>query len=237
MLAVAQFSPPEPALHASILLQPGEIDTGEGKYTMTREFSWKSFLLDDYRISFPRGTLVLDVGCGPGKQLCQLEDDGCVVVGIDVSFDTLQNCPGRGRNVIQAAAEFQPFKDAQFDGLLCKVVMPYTKEELVIPEFKRLLKVRGQAYIEGHGIGYYIRYLLLDSSWKMRAYAIRTILNTWLWVLTGKRLPGFLGDTTYQSRNRLKRYYEHWGLRLLKDTPSRRFVGFPVFIYHVLEKV
>jgi ubiquinone/menaquinone biosynthesis C-methylase UbiE len=203
---------------------------------MTHELSWKLYLLEHYRVDFPRGAQVLDVGCGPGNQLYQLGVDGCVAVGIDISLKALQICRGRGMNVIHAAAEFMPIKDAQFDGLLCKVVLPYTKEELTIPEFSRLLKPGGKAYIEGHGIGYYLRYLLLDSSWKRRVYAIRTIINTWLWILTGARLPWFLGDTTYQSHNRLKRHYEQCELQFIKDTPSRHFIGFPVFLYHVLQK-
>lgn len=47
----------------------------------------------------------------------------------------------------------------------------------------------------------------------------------------GKHFPGFLGYTLYQSRRRLLRYYKAANLELVRDFPSSKYLGYPVFIY------
>jgi hypothetical protein len=88
-----------------------------------------------------------------------------------------------------------------------------------------------------HGAGYFLRYLLTDSNWKMRVYGARSIVNTFVYAATGCRLPGFWGDTLYQSERRLRRYYRSCGLELLERPSAAAFMGAPVFIYHVLRRV
>ncbi len=73
-------------------------------------------------------------------------------------------------------------------------------------------------------------------AWKLRFYGLRTIANTWLYAALGWRLPGFLGDTVYQTRRRLCRAYRRLGLRVIDDTPAPDFLGLPVFIYQKLER-
>jgi hypothetical protein len=53
----------------------------------------------------------------------------------------------------------------------------------------------------------------------------------------GKRMPGFAGDTLDQSRGRVEKYYRVYRLRRIEEDPSPTFLGFPIFIYHVVEKV
>jgi hypothetical protein len=131
-----------------------------------------------------------------------------------------------------------PFRGQAFDGVVCKVVVPYTDEARVLVEIARLLKPAGAARVCCHGAGYYLRYLLCHTSdWKFRIYGLRSLVNTWVYALLGKRLPGFVGDTLYQSRRRLRNYYRACHLRLVEEHPSPTFLGFPVFIYHVVEKV
>ena len=116
--------------------------------------------------------------------------------------------------------------------------MPYTDEARVLGEIARLLKPAGTARVCCHGAGYYLRYLLCHTSdWKFRIYGLRSLVNTWVYALLGRRLPGFVGDTLYQSRRRLGNYYRACHLRLVEEHPSPTFMGFPVFIYHVVEKV
>jgi hypothetical protein len=67
-------------------------------------------------------------------------------------------------------------------------------------------------------------------------YLVRSLV-TWLYVLFGVRLPGFLGDTLYQSRPRLRGYNRRAGLRLIEDTPARTFLGLPVFLYQTVKRV
>ncbi len=49
-------------------------------------------------------------------------------------------------------------------------------------------------------------------------------------------LPGFRGDTLYQSRRRLAKYFRENELALLENIPSKRFLGFPVFTFQPIEK-
>jgi hypothetical protein len=74
--------------------------------------------------------------------------------------------------------------------------------------------------------------LALGPGLKFRLYGLRTVLNTWLFAISGKVLPGFLGDTIYQSARRLRFYYEQNNFELIRETPSPTFLGLPVFVYH-----
>jgi SAM-dependent methyltransferase len=197
---------------------------------------WDDYILKGYNISFRPGALVLDVGCGQGNQMEELIGQGSSAVGIDLDLSALTSCRARGLNVMRAYAEQVPVRDSCLDGILCKVVLPYTREEEVIREFSRLLKPGGRCYLLCHGAGYYLNYMLASHSWKERVYGLRALVNTWFWALTGRRLPGFLGDTIYQSRRRLAKYFREDGFSLLEDTPGRRFLGLTVFTYQLLEK-
>lgn len=197
---------------------------------------WEGYYPEDHRIHFSAGLLVLDVGCGYGYQMKQLVEQGNSVIGLDRDSQALLDCRNEGLAVLRAQAEQVPLKDSSLDGILCQVVLPYTREEQVICEFGRLLKPGGRCYLTCHGAGYSLRYILFSPVLMHRFYGLRTLVNTWLWVLTGRRLPGFLGDTIYQSRSRLAKYFRENDLSLLEDIPSKRFLGFPVFTFQTIEK-
>ena len=78
--------------------------------------------------------------------------------------------------------------------------------------------------------------LLTDPNWKRRVYGARTIVNTYVYRLTGSRLPGFWGDTLYQAQRPLRRYYRRAGLQLIEVHASRQFAAAPVFIYHTVRR-
>jgi len=197
---------------------------------------WEGYYSESYRIHFAPNTMVLDVGCGYGYQMKQLLAQGSSVIGLDPDPSALVKCRSKGLAVLRAQAERVPLKDSSLDGILCQVVLPYTREDQVIVEFGRLLKPGGRCYLTCHGAGYSLRYILFSPVLKHRFYGLRTLVNTWLWVLTGRRLPGFLGDTIYQSRARLAKYFRENHLSLLEDVPSKSFLGFPVFTFQTIEK-
>jgi len=116
------------------------------------------------------------------------------------------------------------------------VVIPYTDEQLAIAEIGRVLAPGGVALLYLHGLGYSLRYLLKPDIWKRSVYAAKTILNTVVYRLVRRRLPGRLGDTLFQSETRLRRCYRSAGLTLESTIPYRRFVGRPSFIGHVVRK-
>ena len=114
--------------------------------------------------------------------------------------------------------------------------VPDHDPEEVAAEIARVLAPGGTARLSYHGLGYSLRYLIADRNWKRRVYGLRTIANTWVYRITGARLPGFWGDTIYQDRRRLERYYTASGLTLVDEHPAATFAGAPVFIYHVVRK-
>jgi len=198
---------------------------------------WAPYIPHDYTFSdFSAASRVLDVGCGQGTQLRQAAERGCWVCGVDLDGDSLAACKRRGLTVVQARAEALPFPSGSMDGLICKVVLPYTDEERALGEFARVLRPHGTACMQFHGLGYYVRYLCLGPSWKLRFYGLRAIINSWIYTALGHRVPGFLGDTLYQSRPRLHRAYQRLGLRLIEDTQVRTFLGLPVFICQRLRR-
>jgi SAM-dependent methyltransferase len=198
---------------------------------------WAGHINEQFSFSdFPRGARVLDIGFGGGEQLTRVAARGCQSVGIEVAPELARRGRASGLTVCRAVAERLPFANAGFDGVICKVVVPYTDEALAVRELARVLRPGGIARVSYHGLGYYLRYLLTDPNWKIRIYGARSIVNTLVYATTGRRLPGFWGDTTFQAQRRLRGYYAEAGLELIDDRPAPTFIGAPVFIYHVLRR-
>lgn len=176
---------------------------------------------------FPASATILDVGCGIGKQL--VEAKGRLKIGVEPDVPSAVESLRRGFPVIRAYAENLPFPNDTFDGIICKGVLCLTREDEAMSEITRVLKGKCKGYLAFNGSGYYLRYLVLGSG-KDRLYGLRAIVNSWWWVLTHRRLPGFIGDTMYQSPRRLRRYFKSNGLKVLSER-HKTFLGFPVFIY------
>jgi SAM-dependent methyltransferase len=198
---------------------------------------WVGYLDEQFTFSdFPPGARVLDIGFGGGEQLTRVASRGCQSVGVEVDPQLARRGRAAGLTVCRAVAERLPFATAGFDGVICKVVVPYTDEALAVGELARVLRPGGTARVSYHGLGYYLRYLLTDPNWKIRIYGARSIVNTVVYATIGRRLPGFWGDTTFQGHRRLRGYYAAAGLELVEDRPAPTFLGAPVFIYHVLRR-
>lgn len=200
-------------------------------------------ILDPYHLhefshfEFPPASRVLDVGCGPGEQMLELLRRGHEPVGIDPDPECVETVRSYELEAVQGFAEHLPFADASFDGVISKVVLPYTKSAIAMKEIARVLKPGGRARFSFHGAGYFLLYAMQHPNWKTRIYGARSLVNGWSYAVTGQRLPGFLGDTIYQSRTRLNRYYRRLGLELLEDPAAPKFMGFPVFIYQAVRKL
>jgi SAM-dependent methyltransferase len=198
---------------------------------------WAGYINDEFAFAdFPAGSRVLDIGFGNGEQMRRVRARGCASVGLEVDPDLARKGRQAGLSVCRAQAEHLPFATGSMDGVVCKVVIPYTDEEKAVTEVARVLRPGGTARVSYHGSGYFLRYLMADRDWRRRVYGLRTIANTLLYAWTGSRLSGFWGDTLYQSERRLRRYYAANGLELVEVRPSPRFAGAPVFIYHVLRR-
>jgi SAM-dependent methyltransferase len=190
---------------------------------------WGPYILAGYdHCNFDSGARVLDLGFGRGAQLRALAARGCRPVGIETDACLAREMRRSGFAIVLARGEELPFRPAAFDGVLSKVVLPYTDEERAVREVARVLRGAGVGELATHGAGYYLRYLLMSRSLKRRVYALRTLINTMFYRITGRRLAG---DTLYQSRWRMALYGKRYGLSVVRLTPSPRFLGLPVFQY------
>jgi SAM-dependent methyltransferase len=183
------------------------------------------------------GMTVLDLGCGEGRQMEALATRGCRVVGIDPCPATVARCRRRGLNVIQASGESLPFADGSFDAVVSRVVLPYTDERRVVSEMARVVRTGGIVKVSCHGVGYHVYDALEARSGPRTFYALRSLVNAHVYRWTGRRLPGFLGDTLYQSRRAMQEYFRDSGLVPLPTAPHEMFCGLPVFLYFAARKV
>jgi SAM-dependent methyltransferase len=198
---------------------------------------WDQYLDSEFAfLDYPPGARVLDVGFGEGTQMRRLITRGCLAIGIEFDERLAERAGARGLLVLRARAESLPFASASFDGLVCEVVIPYTDEALAIREVARVLRPGAIARLSYHGLGYSLRSLLTRRHWKERVYNARVIVNTWVYAISGRRLPGFVGDTLYQTRRRLRRHYRQSGLELIEERRQAHFAGAPVFMYHSVRR-
>ena len=185
----------------------------------------RRFLTQDIR----PGERVLDVGCGDGDLMRVYLQLGCEVVGVEVDEELVRSNSDAGLDVRQGVAEALPFQDAEFDRIVCSVVIPYTDERLAVAEWARVLKPDGLVLATFHGTGYGWDYLLKGDNFWRRVYGGRMLVNTAWYRLTGRRLPGFLGDTLCQGPRRLERYFHESGLTLESKLIVDRCCGLPRF--------
>ncbi len=174
---------------------------------------------------------VLDVGSGDGAILRRIVERGGTGVGLEPSLQVKEEIVSPSLRFVRGYAEHLPFENGTFGAVVCKVVLPYTEERACIAEIARVVRTGGTVALSGHGLGYFLRYLLTPPDWKHFVYAGRTIVNTWVYRITGRRLPGFLGDTVYQSQNRLKELLRRNELDVVESPESPRFAGALVFTY------
>jgi SAM-dependent methyltransferase len=196
---------------------------------------WDGFVVSGYKYAaFPPGHRVLDLGFGRGVELRQLGLKGCHPVGVESNRERAKEAAATGMRVVVAAAEQLPFQTRAFDGVLSKVMLPYTDEERVLAEIGRVLRLGGECELVTVGLGYYLAYLFVARRPGRKRYAIRTIVNTWCYRATGK-WP--LTRTVYQSMPWLRRSFTRHGLQVIRRTHTRRYLGMPVFIYLRLRKL
>ena len=102
------------------------------------------------RINIPPGSSVLDVACGTGNTAIPLTRAGCIVTGVDIATNLLDQARERARSegmdisFIEGDAEQLPFPDSSFDAVLSMFgAMFAPRPELVVAEFARVLKPGG----------------------------------------------------------------------------------------------
>jgi len=109
----------------------------------------------------PSGALILDLGCGAGRDIAWLESQGATAVGSDFSAGMLAQARLRARgSLVQADMRRLPFQTGYFQGVWCCAALPHLPKvdvPLTLAEVHRVLSPRGVlflAVLEGMGEGW-----------------------------------------------------------------------------------
>lgn len=101
----------------------------------------------------PKGKIILDAACGPGKYAEVLMAQGAEVTGFDMSPKMValakERNPDSGKFFVHDLEEpLNDFEDETFDIVLCALAFHYLENwEKAIQEFRRVLKPGGQLVI------------------------------------------------------------------------------------------
>ena len=101
------------------------------------------------------GELILDAGCGSGRNLKWFYNADIKVFGIDTESDTLNKCkelyPEQKENFILSSVAKIPFDGAYFNHVICNAVLHFANDELhffeMLHELIRVLKPNGSLFI------------------------------------------------------------------------------------------
>jgi len=120
-------------------------------FDATRRKPWPE--TKEFIDSLPFNSIILDVGCGNGRNAAHALNSDHKVVGIDISRRMLEiaraKCPAG--DFILADAVYLPFKDGAFGAAMCVAVLPHiansTERVEALREMRRVLGARGAALL------------------------------------------------------------------------------------------
>lgn len=99
--------------------------------------------------SLPKHSMLLDVGCGNGRNLCINSD--VIDFGTDNSMTLCRYALQRGRPIFRATALDLPLRSGTFDAIICIAVIHHfasaERRAMCLREIARLLRVGGKAYV------------------------------------------------------------------------------------------
>jgi ubiquinone/menaquinone biosynthesis C-methylase UbiE len=178
----------------------------------------KEFHLEELRIALdpkhpaniqpppmPDGARILDIGCGAGQTLIGAYPQR-LTFGIDIDLSAL----ALGRtltNDVQFAcgnAEMLPFTDKQFDLVVARVSLPYTRLSRSLAEIRRVLKPNGVVWMVLHPFSFAWRELNAGS-WKSWVFFGYKAVNSALFHFTSEEFR-FVGRCeTFQTPSGITR--------------------------------
>lgn len=117
--------------------------------------SANSPLIEIFTNAFEKDGKILDIGCGSGRDLAELSQQGFNVFGVDPTSQfvtiAMQSHPElKGRVKIGSLPEIDTIFGGQFDGILCCAVLMHLEEAIfskAVSNIKNLLKVKGRLLI------------------------------------------------------------------------------------------
>lgn len=127
-------------------------DDFAGWYERERHHGYHA-LLDDLQIDLATplsaGRDILEIGCGTGLLLKELDPIASHAVGIDISRGMLQQARARGLHVVEGSVTDLPFPDASFDTVYSFKVLAHVAEiERAVAEIARVMRPGGRAALE-----------------------------------------------------------------------------------------
>ena len=101
-------------------------DNNYHKFSQTRFCLWD--VVKNFAINFKETSLVLDAGCGNGKNIYHLKHI-CDIKGIDKCENLVNICRERGYNVVKAEINNLPFNENRFNFVICIAVLHHLEKE------------------------------------------------------------------------------------------------------------
>lgn len=112
-------------------------------FANTRIHTWK--WTDNFIQSIPRGSIILDIGSGNGRNLSYKD---MIMFGIDISIEQLKMGNNSIKNLIQGDMISIPFKNHMFDYIISIASFHHLKtleeRKLCLAEMKRILTPNGK---------------------------------------------------------------------------------------------
>jgi len=124
------------------------------------------------------GRRVLDAGCASGAHAAWLADQGCRVIGFDLSPRMVAQARARlgdGAQFAVADLAAPPFADGVFDGIVCSLALHYLADAApTLRQFARLLRPSGWLLLTlDHPFG------LMPGELEPDYFATRLVTDTW----------------------------------------------------------
>ena len=121
-------------------------DVNSNDFSNTRYSIWD--VVKKFNDSINSKSNILDAGCGNGKNMIYLQNQGHNVIGIDFSDGLLEICKEKKLNVKKSDIRNLPFKDCTFDYVISIAVIHHINSEddriKAISELLRVTKKGGK---------------------------------------------------------------------------------------------
>lgn len=106
------------------------------------------------------GKLVLDLGCGPGRDSLFFKSIGLEPICLDISYSMAQSCRDKGLSAVVGELEYLPFSSSSFDGVWAYASLLHIPKNCIhcaLDEIHRVLLPKGVLFLgmkEGNYEGY-----------------------------------------------------------------------------------
>jgi ubiquinone/menaquinone biosynthesis C-methylase UbiE len=199
---------------------------------------WRSFAADESRYSLllkeaggEPVARVLDVGCGAGQELLPFfKEKAAFCVGVDILSGAIKVAREELENekiadkfgFALARGEGLPFAGGSFDVVICRVALPYMKNDAALAEMSRVLKPSGKLFLKTHAPAFY--FAMMKNAVKekklKRAYYSAFCLASGTWhLLTGKQLV-VKGREVFQTEKHLRKQLRNFALKIVREMPD-----------------